>query len=391
MSFYEQGRLAGDFETGIQRAIARLLVDPRFLYRSEPVPAGVASGDDYRLGDVELASRLSFFLWSSLPDDELLAVAAEGRLHQPAALEEQVRRMLADSRSAALVENFAGQWLKLRELGAALPQDAEFDANLRDAFRRETELLFDSVIRDDRSVLALLDAPYTFLNERLAKHYGIPGVRGSYMRRVELGESSQRRGLLGHGSLLTATSAANRTSPVVRGQWLVENLLGATVPPPPPGVEVDLSNESSSAEAKTLRQRMERHRRDPVCASCHALIDPFGFALENFDLVGRWRDADAGEPIDASAVLVDGTVVNGPADLRHALLGRSEVFVTALSEKLMTYALGRILEAHDLPAVRGVVASASAEEYRFSALVLGIVRSVPFQMQRAREVAGEQP
>ena len=390
VSFYEQGRLGSDFETGIQRAIARLLVDPRFLYRSEAVPDGVAPGEIYRLGDVELASRLSFFLWSSLPDDELLAAARAGTLHEPAALERQVRRMLADSRSAALVENFAGQWLKLRELRAALPQDADFDSNLRDAFRRETELLFESVIREDRSVLDLLDASYTFMNERLARHYDIPGVRGSYMRRVELGESSQRRGLLGHGSLLTATSVANRTSPVVRGQWLVENLLGAAVPPPPPGVEVDLSDESAPPEAKTLRQRMERHRSDPVCASCHGLIDPFGFALENFDLVGRWRDVDAGEPIHASAVLIDGTVIDGPADLRRALLARSDVFVTALTEKLMTYALGRILEPYDLPAVRQIVASASAEDYRFSALVLGIARSVPFQMQVARGVDEEE-
>jgi hypothetical protein len=247
------------------------------------------------------------------------------------------------------------------------------------------------VVRDDRPVLDLLDARYTFLNERLARHYDIPDVRGSYMRRVELGDSSQRRGLLGHGSLLTATSVANRTSPVVRGQWLVENLLGATVPPPPPGVEVDLSDESAPAEAKTLRQRMERHRRDPVCASCHGVIDPFGFALENFDLVGRWREVEAGEPINAAAVLTDGTVIDGPADLRHALLARSDVFVTALTEKLMIYALGRILEPHDLPAVRKTVTSARAEDYRFSALVLGIVRSVPFQMQVARRSTEELP
>ena len=266
-----------------------------------------------------------------------------------------------------------------------------FDSNLRDAFRRETELLFESVIREDRGVLELLGARHTFLNERLAHHYGIPGVRGSYMRRVELGESSPRRGLLGHGSLLTVTSVANRTSPVLRGQWLVENLLGAAVPPPPPGVEVDLSDESAPHEAKTLRQRMQRHRRDSVCASCHGLIDPFGFALENFDLVGRWRDVDAGEPIDASAVLVDGTVVDGPADLRRVLLDRPEVFVTALTEKLLTYALGRILEPHDMPAVRKIVASASPEDYRFSALVLGIARSVPFQMQVARGDNAEDP
>jgi hypothetical protein len=353
------------------------------LYRLEPVPDGVAPGEVYRLGDVELASRLSFFVWSSLPDDELLAAAQAGALREPAELERQVRRMLGDPRAAALVENFAGQWLKLRELRAALPQDAEFDGNLRDAFRRETELLFESVVRDDRSVLELLDARYTFVDQRLARHYGIPGVRGSYMRLVDLPETSPRRGLLGHGSLLTATSVANRTSPVVRGQWLVENLLGATVPPPPAGVEVDLSEESAPAEAKTLRQRMERHRENPVCASCHGLIDPFGFALENFDLVGRWRDVDGGEPIDASAVLVDGTVVTGPADLRRALLARSDVFVTALTEKLLTYAMGRILDSHDMPAVREIVASAAADDYRFSALVLGITRSVPFQMQVA--------
>ena len=391
MGFYEQGRLDGDFETGIQRALARLLVEPRFLYRFEPVPVGIAPGETYRVGDVELASRLSFFVWSSVPDDELLAAAQAGALHEPAELERQVRRMLADPRAAALVENFAGQWLKLRELRAALPQDPEFDGNLRDAFRRETELLFEGVMREDRSVLELLDARYTFLNERLAHHYGIPGVRGSYMRRVELEENSPRRGLLGHGSLLTATSVANRTSPVVRGQWLVENLLGATVPPPPAGVEVDLSVESAPAEAKTLRQRMERHRGDPVCASCHGLIDPYGFALENFDLVGRWRDVDAGEPIDASAVLIDGTAIHGPADLRRALLARSEVFVTALAEKLLTYALGRILESHDMPAVRKIAADAAAEDYRFSALVLGISRSVPFQMQVARGADEEDP
>lgn len=389
MRFYEQGRGDGDFEDGIQRAIARLLVDPRFLYRPEIVPDGVAPGEVYRLSALELASRLSFFIWSSLPDDDLLAVASDDTLHDANVLEREVRRMLADSRSASLVANFGGQWLKLRELRDALPQDPDFDGNLRNAFRRETELLLETVIRDDRSVLELLDADYTFVDERLAHHYEIPGVRGSHVRRVQLGEDSQRRGLLGHGSLLTATSAANRTSPVVRGQWLVENLLGATVPPPPPGVEVDLSAESSRADVKTLRQRLEHHRDNPVCASCHGLIDPFGFALENFDLIGRWRDADAGERIDASAVLVDGSAIDGPADLRRALLSRPDVFATALTEKLMTYALGRVLEPHDLPAVRKIVANASTNDYRFSELVVGIARSVPFQMQIARAIEEE--
>ena len=289
--------------------------------------------------------------------------------------------MLEDARAAALVENFAGQWLKLRELDDALPQDAGFDANLRAAFRRETELMFEHVLREDSSVLELLAARYTFLDERLARHYGIDGVRGSYFRRVELRDDSPRGGLLGHGSILTATSAANRTSPVVRGAWIVENLLGAEVPPPPPGVEADLSGARSPPEAKTLRQRMEAHRSNPVCASCHQLIDPFGFALENFDLVGRWRDSDAGEPIDATAVLADGTAVDGPAALRKALLARSDAFVTALTERLMTYALGRILTADDGPAVREVAAAAADADYRFSALVLGIVRSAPFRMQ----------
>ncbi len=289
LRFYEQGRRDGDFETGIANAIARVLVDPQFLYRLEAERGDVAPGASYRISDLELASRLSFFLWSSIPDDELLAAAAAGGLHEPAALERQVRRMLADPRSAALVENFAGQWLKLRELDDALPQDPGFDAQLRASFRRETELLFEHVLREDRSVLELLTARYTFLDERLARHYGIDGVAGSYFRRVELREDSPRGGLLGLGSILTATSVANRTSPVVRGAWIVENLLGAEVPPPPPGVEADLSGARSPVEAKTLRQRMEAHRTAPACAACHQLIDPFGFALEHFDLVGRWR------------------------------------------------------------------------------------------------------
>jgi len=391
LRFYEQGRRDGDFETGIGNAVARLLVDPEFLYRLEAEPADVAPGASYRVSDLELASRLSFFLWSSIPDEELSAAAVSGALHETAELERQVRRMLDDLRAAALVANFAGQWLKLRELDDALPQDAGFDAQLRSAFRRETELLFEHVMREDSSVLELLDARYTFLDERLARHYGVDGVHGSYFRRVELPEDSPRGGLLGQGSILTATSVANRTSPVVRGAWIVENLLGAEVPPPPPGVEADLSGARSPAEAKTLRQRMEAHRTSSVCAACHQLIDPFGFALENFDLIGRWRVTDAGEPIDASATLVDGTAVDGPVALRRALLERSDAFVTSLTEKLLTYALGRILTTDDKPAVREIVAAAAAEDYRFSSLVLGIATSVPFQLQAQRGATTEEP
>jgi hypothetical protein len=381
LRFYERGRQDGGFEAGIEQAVARVLIDPEFLYRFEAEPAKLADGQSFPVGSFDLASRLSFFLWSSIPDDALLEVAKAGTLGEPAELKQQVRRMLADGRAIALVENFAGQWLKLRELDDALPQDFGFDANLRTAFRRETELMFEHVLREDLSVLDLLAARYTFLDQRLAQHYGVPGVRGSYFRRVELPADSLRGGLLGHGSILTATSAANRTSPVVRGAWIVENLLGAEVPPPPPGVEADLSGARSPAEAKTLRQRMEAHRANPVCASCHQLIDPFGFALENFDLVGRWRDMDAGEPINAAAVLTDGTVVDGPASLRAALLDRSDAFVTSLTEKLMTYALGRILTADDKPAVREIVRAAAADDYRFSSVVLGIANSLPFRMQ----------
>jgi hypothetical protein len=390
LRFFEEGRQGG-FEAGIEQALARLLIDPRFLYRFEDEPDGLAPGESYDVGGFELASRLSFFLWSSIPDDELLEAAASGSLHEPATLARQVRRMLSDSRSTALVENFAGQWLKLRELDDALPQDPGFDASLRTAFRRETELMFEHVLHEDSSVLELLDARYTFLDERLARHYGIEGIRGSYFRRVDLPRDSARGGLLGHGSILTTTSVANRTSPVVRGAWIVENLLGAEVPPPPPGVEADLSGARSPSEAKTLRQRMEAHRANPVCAACHQLIDPFGFALENFDLVGRWRETEAGEPIDATAVLTDGTVVRGPQELRGALLDRSDAFVTALTEKLMTYAIGRILTADDKPAVRRIVAAAAADDYRFSAIVLGIAQSEPFRMQRKRATAAEEP
>jgi hypothetical protein len=382
MGFYQQGRERADFDGGVERALAQLLIDPRFLFRVEDQREDLSLGETYRISDIDLASRLSFFLWSSIPDEPLLEAASAGRLSDPEALRAEVDRMLADPRAHALVDNFAGQWLHLRELAAVEPDTPDWDENLRASFQRETELLFETVMREDRSILELLDADYTFLDERLASHYGIPGVRGSYFRRVALDGNSPRRGLLGHGSVLTVTSVANRTSPVVRGSWILENILGAPPPPPPPGVETNLDEESAT-QASTLRERLQAHRADQVCASCHNIMDPIGLSLENFDLIGGWRDLDAGEPIDASGVLVDGTPVASPADLREALLDRSRSFVEVATEKLMTYALGRGIEHYDMPAVRAVVAAASEDDYRFSSIVYGVVMSEPFQMRVA--------
>ena len=382
LEFYRAGR-EQSFDRGIQRALARVLVDPQFLFRFEREPAGVRPGAAFRISNLELASRLSFFLWSSLPDDELRDVAAGGRLSDPAVVDAQVRRMLADARADALVSNFAAQWLHLRDLPNVQPDSPDFDGNLRQAFQRETELLFRTVLREDRSIVDLLDPDFTFVNERLAEHYGIPGVRGSRTRRVELPADSPRRGLLGHGSVLTVTSAANRTSPVVRGQWVLENLLGAPPPQPPPGVEVNLEADPTAATPTTLRQRMELHRTSPACAPCHRIMDPIGFALENFDHVGKWRMEDGGAPIDASGVLVDGTEIDGAASLREALLARSDAFVSVASEKMLTYAVGRALRPEDMPAVRAVTRAAAGDDYRFSSLVLGVVRTPQFQMRTA--------
>jgi hypothetical protein len=382
LEFYAQGRRDGDFDTGIQHALSRLLVSPRFVFQFEAEPAHIAPGEAFRVSDLELASRLSFFLWSSIPDDELLEVASQGRLSEPATLNAQVLRMLRDSRSNALVENFAGQWLNLRDLRNALPQDGRFDANLRTAMELETEMLVSSIFNEDRSVLELLDADYTFVNDRLAEHYEIPGIRGSFMRRVQLAETSPRRGLLGKASLLTATSVADRTSPVIRGEWIITHLLGAPVPEPPPGVEADLSAEAEIArEDDTLRERLERHRANPNCAACHQIMDPLGLALENFDLVGGWRAADNGKPVDATAELTDGTQIDGPADVRRALLARSDAFVSALTQQLFTYAVGRIADHRDMPAVRKIVREARDADYRFSSIVLGITASDPFQLR----------
>jgi len=381
--FYALGRgEGGDFEAGIQYALSRLLVDPRFLYRFEREPEELAVGAVYAIDGYELASRLSFFLWSSIPDDELLALAAEGRLAEPAVLTAQVDRMLADARSTALVENFASQWLALRELDSAAPQDPDFDDDLRAAMRQETEKLFADLIREPRSVLTLLDADYTYLNERLAAHYGVAGIRGSQMRRVEWPLDSPRRGILGHASVLTAMSAPNRTSPVKRGQWLMQSLLGAKIPRPPPGAEADLSAEASKSAGlggDTVRARLELHRANPTCAGCHGVMDPLGLSLENFDLLGRWRDSEDGHAIDAAARMVDGTALTGPQDLRAALLSRSDAFVSTFAERLMTYAMGRELTAADMPVVRGVVRAAAADGHTLRALVQAIVASDSFQ------------
>jgi mono/diheme cytochrome c family protein len=377
MGFYKKGRVAGDFEAGIQEALARILVAPRFVYRAEEEPPAIASGQPYRVSDVDLASRLSFFLWSSIPDEELLDVAIKGRLRDPKVLDQQVKRMLADAKAEALVENFAGQWLYLRDLEHVQTEAKNFDENLRRSFRRETEMLFRTIVRDDRSLIDLIDADYTFVDERLARHYGIPNVLGSYFRRVQLPADSPRRGLLGQGSMLTVTSIATRTSPVARGKWVLENLLGTPAPVPPPGVETNLGG-AEAAKTSSLRQRLEAHRASPVCASCHRIMDPMGFALENFDLIGEWREYDGPSKIDSTGQLADGTPVSGPKDLRQSVLNRSDSFMTTATEKLYTYALGRPVHSYDMPTVRGIVRRAAANDNRFSSLVMGIIESDAF-------------
>jgi mono/diheme cytochrome c family protein len=393
VAFYREGAAQG-FEAGIQSAVRRLLVSPEFLMRVERDPADTfrlkaeaASPVAYRISDIELASRLSFFLWSSIPDDDLLSVAERGQLREPAVLGAQVRRMLADRRADAFVTNFAGQWLFLRNLQAVVPVQSvfpDFDDTLRQAFRRETELFFDSIVRENRSVLDLLRADYTFLNERLARHYGVPNVKGSHFRRVALGPESMRAGILGQGSILTVTSYPDRTSPVVRGKWILENLLGTPPPPPIPNAG-DLKPTRGDGVVLSMRERMEQHRRNPVCASCHAMMDPLGLSLENFDAVGRWRTlGESSASIDASGAFPDGTKFQGAAGLRQLLL-QSDRFVPTVTEKLLTYALGRGLEYYDAPAVRAIVRNATREDYRFSSLVTGIVQSAPFTMRRAGE------
>jgi hypothetical protein len=385
LSYYDQGRSEGSFETGVQFALRRILASPSFVFRPEAEPAG-ARGASYRVSDVELASRLSFFLWSSIPDEDLMRVATDGRLGQPEALSAQVRRMLASPRASAFVANFAGQWLQLRNLRGKVPNSdlfPDFDDNLRQAFQREAELFFKSIIDEDRNALDLLDADYTFVNERLARHYGIPDVFGSDFRRVTL-DSEARRGLLGKGAVLLVTSHPTTTSPVLRGKWVLESLLGTPPPPPPANLDTALKSDPPGSPARTMREQMERHRTNPVCASCHQVMDPIGFALENFDVVGGWRTRDeAGLMLNTAVVLTDGTNVAGAVSLRQALFRRPDVFVQALTEKLLVYALGRGLTWQDMPAVRKIVRDAGQQGYRFSAILMGIVRSVPFQMREA--------
>src|SRR5579864_2939161 len=386
LKFYRDTRTEGGFEGGIERALRALLVSPEFLFRVEQDPANIAPNTAYKLTDLELASRLSFFLWSSIPDDELLNLAVASKLSEPAVLEKQVRRMLADSRSASLVNNFADQWLYLRNLETIIPDAREFpdfDDNLRQAMRRETELFFESIMREDRNVVDLLSANYTFLNERLAKHYGIPNVYDSYFRRVTFDGNNPRGGLLGQASILTVTSYADRTSPVIRGKWILTNIVGLPPPPPPPNVP-PLKDNGSNGKVMTMRERMAAHRANQPCAGCHSLMDPVGFSLENYDAVGRWRITDEDTAIDASGGLPDGVPFAGVAGLRQALLSRPELFVTTLTEKLLTYALGRGLESYDGAAVRKIVRDAHNSDYRFSALVLGIVNSTPFEMRRSQ-------
>ncbi len=388
LDFYEQGRAAGGFEDGVELAIRRLLVSPEFLYRIEADPAGAAPGAPYPVPDLDLASRLSFFLWSSIPDEELLAAAEAGRLRDPGELERQVRRMVADPRSETLTTNFAAQWLQLRNLETTVrpgdPFSVAFDESLRQSMLRETRLFVDSIVRDDRSVVDLLTAGYTFLDERLAEHYGIPGVTGSRFRRVDLPADSPRRGILGHGSVLTLTSHAIRTSPVLRGKWILDNLLGTPPPDPPPNIPA-LNDQRTQAKRPTVRARLEAHRANPACSACHAMIDPTGFALENFDAIGRWRVVDESfNPIDPSGVLPDGRAFDGVAEMRDALARDPRQFVTTVTEKLMTYALGRGLEPYDMPTLRRIVREASADGYRFQTVVLGIVTSDPFLMRRSQ-------
>ena len=386
LALYREGRGRAGFEAGIEAALERILAGPEFLFRVEQNPPDVTPGTTHSVSDLELASRLSFFLWSTIPDEELLSLAENQRLRDPGVLDQQVRRMLADPRAEALVANFAGQWLYLRNLRAVSP-DPEvfpyFDDNLREAFQQETEMFFQSMLQEDRSVLDLLDADYTFINDRLARHYGIPNVYGSHFRRVQLTDE-QRKGLLGQGSILTVTSYANRTSPVTRGKWLLENILGTPPPPPPPDVPA-LQERSESGKALSIREAMEQHRANPVCAGCHKIMDPLGFALENFDGIGRWRATDANAPIDPSGALPDGTPFEGPSGLRAVLREKlSEQFVMTVTERLLTYALGRGVEYTDAPVIRKIMKEAEASDYSWSSLIASVTRSMPFQMRKAQ-------
>jgi hypothetical protein len=390
LAFYRSARASGSFDTGIRDGVTAILSSPKFLFRAERLPDHAAPGSIHRIGDVDLASRVSFFLTGRLPDEPLLAAAEKKILSDPATLEVHVRRLLADSKSKSIVTSFAFQWLRVRAIDQIDPDAVifpNFDDGLRDAFKKEIELFVDSILRADRSVTELLTADYTFVNERLALHYGIPNVRGDRFRRVTLTDSN-RWGLLGKGSVLLTSSYANRTAPVLRGAWILENITGTPPAAPPPDVEGFKENKEGE-KPKSVRAIMEAHRSKPSCNACHGVMDPLGFALENFDAIGAWRakDRDAGTPIDASGTLVDGTPVGSAADLRKALMRRPEQFVQTFTEKLMTYALGRSVEYYDMPAIRAIVRDAARDNYRFSSIVMGIVKSAPFQMRKTSELA----
>ncbi|MGA2879299.1 MAG: DUF1592 domain-containing protein [Bryobacteraceae bacterium] len=395
MPFYIAGHRDGSFDRGIEQALERLLVSPQFLFRIERDPPNAAPGTPFRVSDLELASRLSFFIWSSIPDDELLNVAARGKLKDPAVLEHQVQRMLADPRAESLVTNFAEQWLFIRDIDAKKPDELlfpDFDETLRESFRRETDLFLDSVLlHGNHSVLDLMTANYSFVNERLAKHYGISNVEGTYFRRVTFPPDSPRGGLLGQGGILTLTSYATRTSPVLRGKWILENILSSPPPPPPPNVPALKTEANDTGKPLTMRQAMVAHRANPVCASCHARMDPIGFAMDNFDAVGRWRDSEAGQSIDGSGVLPDGTKFNGVAELKKALLKHPEEFIDTVAEKLLMYGLSRNVQYYDQPAARAIVRQAAASNYSFASLVLGVVKSAPFQMRKSQEELPKAP
>lgn len=393
LRFYGNGRKTGGFDTGIQQGIMAVLASPKFLYRAEQMPANLTAGQSYRISDLELASRLAFFLWSRGPDEELLKLAEGGTLHEPAVLQAQVKRLLADDRSKSLVTNFAFQWLVVDKADEIMPDQGafpEFDAALRSAMKKEMELFIDSVLRSDQSVVSLLDANYTFVNERLALHYGLTGVRGNEFRRI-VWQDPNRYGLLGKGNVLLATSYGDRTSPVVRGSWILENLIGTPPTPPPPGVEALAEGKNATGRPLTVRERLETHRQQKSCNSCHGVMDPLGFALENYDAVGKWRKVDRASlsPIEAGDKLASGQPVSGPADLRAALTARPDQFVQTLTEKLMIFALGRPVEYHDMPAVRGIVHAAARDHYRFESIVLGVVNSDAFQMRQMPEVVAE--
>jgi hypothetical protein len=389
MNLYQAGRNAGDFEDGIERGLEFVLAHPEFVFRTEDGPSNVKPGEAYRISDLELASRLAFFFWSSGPDDELIRLAAQGKLRDSGVLEQQTRRMLADQRTHELVKNFAGQWLQLRVMQSSTPEGTDypdFDDNLRQAFRTEAEMFFESMVREDRSIIDLLNGDYTFVNERLAAHYGIPNIYGSQFRRVKLdGALDVRRGLLGKGGIELVTSVSDRTSPVQRGKWVMTNILGVVPPDPPPNVPALKEGSASGNGPLTLRQQMEAHRANPACAGCHKMMDPIGFAMENFDGIGKWRTKEAGQMVNASGQLTDGTKISGVVDLRNALLGYSPQFARTVTEKLLTYALGRGVEYQDMPVVRAIVRNAARNDYRFSALIEGIVKSDQFQMNRKNE------